>query len=362
MSGRHIAFMLPDLGGGGAERVTLALADQFVSEGDRVDLVLLQDTGPLVDAVPASLNRIVLNAPGRLRAVPAIARYMRQARPDGFVSAMSSFNCLAVMARMLAGVQTRLLLTEHNMVSPHVAQKWTHRVLPPLIRRLYPRADRVLAVGTDVADDLAVLSSIPRDRIAVVYNAVVTPELLARTKRAADHPWFAPGAPPVVLSVGQMIPRKDYPTLIRAFALLREKIDCRLLILGEGPDRAALEALVAELDLADAVSLPGFAPDPMPYLAACGVFVLSSRSEGLPTVIIEAMAAGARIVGTDGTGGTRELLDDGRLGTLVPVGDPSALAQALEAALSSEQAPEYPLHLFEAATTKAHYERLLFPD
>lgn len=362
MSGRHIAFLLPNLGGGGAERVTLALADQFAHEGDQVDLVLLQHTGPLVGAVPASLNRIVLNAPGRLRAVPAIARYMRQARPDGFVSAMSSFNCLAVMARMLAGVQTRLLLTEHNMVTPHVAQKWAHRILPPLMRRLYPRADRILAVGKDVADDLAGLIDMPRDRIAVVYNAVVTPDLLARAECPAEHPWFAPGQPPVVLSVGQMSSRKDYPTLIRAFALLREKTDCRLLILGEGPDRAKLETLVADLSLGDAVSMPGFVPDPMPYLGGCGVFVLSSRSEGLPTVIIEAMAAGARIVGTDGTGGTRELLDDGRLGTLVPVGNPAALAQALEAALASDEVPEYPLHLFEAPAAKANYERLLFSD
>jgi glycosyltransferase involved in cell wall biosynthesis len=174
---------------------------------------------------------------------------------------------------------------------------------------------------------------LPRERVEVVYNPVITPAMLAQARQQPDHPWFGAGQPPVILGVGRLTRQKDFPTLIRAFAEVRRRRPARLIILGEGEDRPELEALIGELGLADHVALPGFRDNAMAYLAGSALFVLSSAWEGLPTVLIEALAAGARVVSTDCPSGPREILQDGRLGVLVPVGDAPALARAMANAL-----------------------------
>jgi glycosyltransferase involved in cell wall biosynthesis len=191
----------------------------------------------------------------------------------------------------------------------------------------------VVAVSHGAADDLARTSGLPRDGVRVVYNPVITPALMALARQAPDHPWFAPGQPPVILGVGRLTRQKDFPTLIRAFAEVRRRRVGRLIILGEGEDRPGLEALVRELGLADDVALPGFRDNAMAYMAGSAVFALSSVWEGLPTVLIEALAAGTRVVSTDCPSGPREILQEGRLGTLVPVGDAAALTGAMVVAL-----------------------------
>jgi glycosyltransferase involved in cell wall biosynthesis len=169
----------------------------------------------------------------------------------------------------------------------------------------------------------------------VIYNPVITPAILAQARQTPNHPWFAPGEPPVILGVGRLTRQKDFPTLLRAFAALRRQRPARLIILGEGEDRPALEALIAELGLTDDVALPGFRDDAMGFMACSALFVLSSAWEGLPTVLIEALAAGTRVISTDCPSGPREILQEGRLGALVPVGDPAALAEAMVGALAS---------------------------
>lgn len=203
--------------------------------------------------------------------------------------------------------------------------------MPRLARVFYPRAQAVIAVSQGVADDLEGLIGTGRARVLVIPNPVVTPDLTALAAAAADHPWFAPEpiAPPVVLAAGRLSPQKDFPTLIRAFALLVRQRDLRLLILGEGPERAALETLIQDLGLTGRVALPGFRANPFALIARARLFVLSSAWEGLPGVLIQAMACGTPVVATDCPSGPREVLADGRYGPLVPVGDPQALAQAM---------------------------------
>lgn len=360
MAGRHIAVMLPNLKGGGAERVMMALADGFALGGDQVDLVLLQDQGQLAEEVPSTINRIGLQAPGRLRAVPKLANYLRTARPDGFISAMASFNCLAILARQLAGVPTRLAVTEHSTLSHEVARNWYRRVLPPVMERLYPRADAVVAVSQGVADDLAHQIRMPRSQVEVIYNVVVTDQLLARAEAPLAHPWFEEDAPPVILGVGRLVPQKDFGTLIRAFNRVRERLDARLMILGDGEDRVALEALVADLGLVGQVRLEGFVSDPMPYFARSRLFVLSSRWEGFGNVLVEAMAAGLRVVSTDCPNGPREVLD-GTGNALVPVGDVGALAEAVVDMLEAPLTKPYDLKRFEMKTALDAFDRVLFP-
>jgi glycosyltransferase involved in cell wall biosynthesis len=225
----------------------------------------------------------------------------------------------------------------------------------------YPWASSVVAVSRGAADDLARAAGLPRDLVEVVYNPVITPEAVVAARRPPDHPWFAPGQPPVILGVGRLTQQKDFPTLLRAFAEVRRRRAARLMILGEGEDRDELTSLAAELGVSDDVALPGFQDNAMAYMAGSRLFVLSSAWEGLPTVLIEALAAGARVVSTDCPSGPREILQDGRLGALVPVGDSSALAEAMVVALDRPAAalPSDALTPFTKEAAVDHYLRLI---
>jgi glycosyltransferase involved in cell wall biosynthesis len=200
-----------------------------------------------------------------------------------------------------------------------------------------------------------------RDRVQVVYNPVITPAVSAMACQPAEHPWYGLGQPPVILGVGRLTRQKDFPTLIRAFAAVRRQRHARLIILGEGEDRAELEALVTELGLGRDVALAGFRDDAVAYMASSAVFVLSSAWEGLPTVLIEALAAGTRVVSTDCPSGPREILQEGRLGALVPVGDAPALARAVIDALNrrGDTVPPGALTPFTRDAAVDHYLRLI---
>jgi len=213
-----------------------------------------------------------------------------------------------------------------------------------------------------VRGDLAQLMNVSRERITVIYNpSVVQAEVQAKAQAPLDHPWFKPDQPPVILAVGRLQVQKDYPTLIRAFALVRQTRPVRLLILGEGKERPLLEALVKELGLEQDVSLPGFVLNPYAYMARAALFVLSSRWEGLPTVLIEALCCGAPVVSTDCPSGPREILRDGQYGPLVPVGGVNALARAIETTLAAKtpKPPSESWRPYELETVVSQYTHLL---
>jgi glycosyltransferase involved in cell wall biosynthesis len=330
-----IAFFLPSLGGGGAERVIINLAQGIAERGLRVDLVLAAAEGAFLEQLSTSVRLVDLHSPRVLRSLVPLARYLRRERPKVLVSSMNYANLIAIWAAKLARRGTPVVVTVHSTLSqsnrlqggPYVGP-WRY-----LLRTFYPWATSVVTVSRGAADDFVRVLGLPRDLVEVVYNPVITPAVLAAAREAPDHPWFAPGQPPVILGVGRLTRAKDFPTLIRAFAEVRRQRAARLIILGEGEDRPALAALAQELRVADDVALPGFQENALAYMAGSALFVLSSAWEGLPTVLIEALAAGTRVVATDCPSGPREILQDGRLGALVPVGDPAALARAMLDAL-----------------------------
>jgi glycosyltransferase involved in cell wall biosynthesis len=272
---------------------------------------------------------------------------------------MSHANLVALWAARLAGRVTPVVVTEHNTMSQaNQHENLVARSLWPfLLRRFYPWASGVVAVSRGAADDLARTSGFPRNQVEVVYNPVITSSIMALAKQEPGHPWFAPGQPPVILGVGRLTRQKDFPTLIRAFAEVRRHREVRLIILGEGEDRSALEALIRQLGLSEDVALPGF-QNAMAYMANSALFVLSSAWEGLPTVLIEALAAGARVVSTDCPSGPREILQDGKLGALVPVGDAPALARAMQDALERPAGP-VPLEALKPYTMDAAVDHYL---
>jgi glycosyltransferase involved in cell wall biosynthesis len=192
-------------------------------------------------------------------------------------------------------------------------------------------------VSKGVADDLALLIGLSRDRIDVIYNPVVSDNLLLKAQEPIDHPWFAAGEPPVILSVGRLSPQKDQAMLLRAFAKVRKSIPARLIILGDGDERAALEALARNLHIESDVAVPGFVENPFAYMNKSAVFALSSKYEGLPGVLIQAMACGCPVVSTNCPSGPAEILDGGKYGPLVPVGDEDAMAAALRQKLQEDR-------------------------
>ena len=338
-----IALFLPSLDIGGVERVMLNLATGFVKWGASVDLVLVKAGGEYMRQIPPSVRVIDLQASRVLVSLLPLVRYLRRVKPDGLISAKDYANVVAIWAKLLARVPTRVVVSVHTTLSRHVqhAIKLREKVVVPLLARwLYPRADGIVAVSNGVADNLAQFLGLPRNRISVVYNPVVVDYLFAAAQEPPDHPWFAPGGPPVILSVGRLTVAKDYPTLLAAFAKVRQRRDVRLAILGEGEERERLQDLARRLGLESDVWLPGFVDPPYPYLARASLFVLSSIWEGLSTALIEALALGVPVVSTDCPCGSREILDNGRFGELVPVGDADALADAILRALDAPHDPE----------------------
>ena len=337
----RVAIFLPSLRGGGAERVMLYLARGFAEKGYDVDLVLVKREGPYLSQVPENVNVVNLNAGRVLTSLPALVRYLHRAQPAALLSALDHSNIVALWARRLARVRTRVVVSVHTTLSIGVKHSnGRGRLIPYIARWCYSWADGVVAVSRGGAADLSNTIGLPRERIRVIYNPVVVPELFERAREPVEHPWFCDDEPPVVLSVGRLNAAKDYPTLLRAFSLVIRVRPVRLVILGEGGERARLEAMVRNLGLEDVVSLPGFAKNPYAYMSKAAVFVLSSAWEGFGNVLVEAMAVGIPVVSTDCPNGPAEILENGRWGQLVPVGDVDALAAAMAVALDDSTPPD----------------------
>lgn len=350
---RRIAIFLSTSGHSGVDRAMRNLIPALAGRGYRIDLIRVRRHGPHLEPVPHGVRVIDSGASTTYLALPALVRYLRRERPAVLLSDKDRVNRTALLARWLARASgTRLILSSGTTVSvdlqhrgffERALQRWS-------MGRLYRHADAVIVPGRGVADDMAAYTGLPRACIRVVPNPLVPPALLRERPSPPEHPWFEAGAPPVVLGVGELSPRKDFATLLRAFARLRAQRPCRLMILGEGRERTRLLALADELGVGEDVALPGFVDGPFAYMAHAAAFALCSRWEGLPSVPVEALAAGTPVVATD-TPGSREILEDGRLGPLVPIGDETALATALVAVLD---APRDEARLRAAAARYEH--------
>ena len=337
-----IALFVPSMRGGGAERIMVTLTRYFSEQGLKVDLLLAQNEGPYLADIPSSVRVVDLHASRVLFALPGLVRYLRREKPRAMLSAMEHANVVALMARQFAGGQTRLVISEHCTLSsltaddPSLHARW----LPYVMRWVYPFASTIVAVSAGVADDLAKSLSLPRDRIKVIYNPIDSASILSLASAEFEHPWFSADTPPVLLGVGRLSTQKDFKTLIQAFALLRKKRKARLIILGEGDEREALENMIATLGLANDIALPGFVDNPMAYMRHAAVFVLSSLFEGLPTVLLEAMCCDTPVVSTDCPSGPAEILENGKWGRMVSVSDVDGLAQAMINTLDESKHPD----------------------
>ena len=377
--GLRIGFLLTGLNGGGVERNTLNLARALIERGHRADLVIPRFAGDYRAAIPRGLRihraripgtdgrflravqrsgveveAMTVNPVGTARAWLALSRkgldpprrhrvcayaymiaaYIRKARPDVLVSALSGANAAAVCAAELAGRSVPVVVTVRNNVAAGYAPQWLTAA-----RTLYPLADAVVAVSKGVGESVRRSLGVGADRLRVIHNGVPVDSIRRQAREEVAHPWFGGGGPPVVLAVGREAPQKDHPTLVEAFGLARREADARLVVLGRlsASYREGLRSLARAHGVEGDLGFVDFDENPYRYMGRAALLALSSRWEGLGTVVIEALACGTPVVSTDAPYGPREIL--GRWGGLPPVGDAPALARALVAALRGGHPP-----------------------
>ncbi len=396
----HIAFVINSLGGGGAERVVLRLARGLIDRSHRVDIVMFQAIVHYPEDIPQGTRLFITNggldksteestkvvltslvrvhAPSRsldwARAANAIkwdplclptSRMVGQARAIASYMALEKPDCILPN---LPGPKIATLLAHHFVTEPPPTIPIVHNVVRWRRRRrrrsryLFANAAHCVAVSQGVSESLADAIGVPLEKITTIYNPVVTPDIAKRAAEQPNHPWLLDHGEPIILAAGRLEKQKDYPTLIRAFARVSVRRPCRLVILGEGSQRTEIEGLIQEFKLTDRVSLPGWVENPFAFMARASLFVLSSRWEGLPTVLVEALACGCPCVSTDCPSGPAEILLNGDLGPLVPVGNDSALAKAMERVLDrppDRQALQRRATDFSADRAVAAYEKLL---
>jgi glycosyltransferase involved in cell wall biosynthesis len=323
---------------GGVERMLVNLVREFAAMPRLdVDLLVIRENNAQLADIPKNVNILRLGVNHTVLAIPAIAGYLKQKRPQAMLAAKDRAGRAAIRARRLAGTNTRIcvrlgtnLSTALKHRSPFI--RWL-RTAP--MRRIYRKIDTIIAVSEGVRRDTLAITRIPPERAIVIRNPVVTPGMKSQANEPPPHPWLKNKKEPVIMGMGRLSKQKGFPTLLHAFARIHKAIPSRLIIVGEGADRAELEMLARKLGITDRVALPGFQPNPYKWLAGADLFVLSSLWEGSPNVLTEALALGIPCVATHCPSGPDEILQDGRFGPLVPVGNAEALAEAMAHTMSA---------------------------
>jgi glycosyltransferase involved in cell wall biosynthesis len=333
MSKPKISILTHDISGGAFTNLCTALVRGLRALGADCNLVILNASDAELAAYP-DIPIVTLNVNRTVFSLPATIRYLQEYQPDAILPMPWYFNIVAIWAKYLARVQTKVIIGEHNIISLEASiehrDQLRLRFLPILMRYTYPYGDALVGVSqdtiTDLVETLKIAAQIP---MQAILNPI-DPDRVQRLARAPiEHPWFQDSQIPTIVTVARLAKQKQLDGLLRAFAQVLTVTPARLLILGEGPLRGELEQLCQDLDIAAAVAMPGYDPNPYRYLANCDLFVLASAWEGCPIALQEAMACGAAVVVTDAPGGMKDIIEQGKFGMMVPNGDPQALAQGM---------------------------------
>jgi glycosyltransferase involved in cell wall biosynthesis len=353
---------------GGLERSTIRLAEEVVRRGGEAVLVTLHGNGEMLPQWPDSASVRVLDRAHAFMAIPALAKVMRNEEMDAFISATDHANIVAVLARMLSRKKFPLILTERLSLREVMKSRgWFRRVVLSRLRSwAYPRAEAIVANSQDGAREVESLLGWSSGQVHSIYNPTVSDSISELAEEEVDDPWFKHGAVPVVLGLGRLEERKDFATLVRAVAIARASVECRLVIFGGGELQDSLTQLSVELGVGEHVRFEPFEHNPYKYLSRASLYVHSSRSEGLPNALIEAQACGIPTISTDCPTGPREILEDGKSGVLVPVGDHVEMARAIsEVLLDKDLAKKYVassnegLLRFKPVNAYAQYKKLI---
>jgi glycosyltransferase involved in cell wall biosynthesis len=351
-------------GEGGVERMINHLVGGLLDAGRVVDVVVLKREGEHFAALPSGARVVCLPTRHAALAPPFLWRYLRRARPAALLAAKDRASRAVLRVRRWDRGATRVVIRAGNQLSRLLDERSRgYRALRlRATRRLYPWADAIVAVSRGVADDVIATAGVAAERVHVVRNPTITPDIDERAGAPTGHAWLDEPGPPVILGIGRLARQKDFATLVRAFAHLRGERPARLVILGEGRERAPLQRLAGALGVDADVDLPGFVANPYAWLQRAAAFALSSAWEGSPNALTEAMYLGRPVVATDCPSGPAELLADGRIAPLVPVGDDAALVHALASVLDRPPDPDRlraAVADYHPAASTAHYLEVL---
>lgn len=340
--GFKAALLFATSGHSGVDRVVANLLPEFTKSAYSYDLLLLKRHGPYLDSVPDNITIKKIPAGSKKTVLPALTWYLLRNQPYTLLTANHQLNRAALLARRLSRSKTRIAIRMGMSLSAKgkTMKPRERKAFFRSMQRWYPQADAVIAPSKGVGEDLVRLAGVPRQRLHVIRNPIVNQHFYNLSQERADHPWLTSLDCPVILSVGSLEPRKDFSTLLRAFSIIRAKRQCRLLILGKGSEKENLLGLARELGVGNDLDLPGFTPNPYPYMRQADVFVLSSKREGASAVIVEALACSTPVVSTDCPSGPAETLQNGKLGRLVPVGNHQEMAKAIADTLDNPPGPE----------------------
>ncbi len=336
MKRKHIALLLPNLRGGGAQRVMITLANEFAKRNFQTDLVLVKQIGPFSKYVSSDVNVFDLNATRALTSLPGLVQYLRQRSPCGLLSTLAGTNVVAALSHLISGSEATLALRETNPVSiaSNRYSSLKGKVIHLFLFWAYRYADYVIGISKGMTNDIVDVFGLPSNKTVTIYNPL-DPTQRSHTNTNGED--IISGDTPTVLGMGRLVVEKDFSTLIRAFSRVRSERSSRLYILGEGENRRTLEKVAESCGVQSDVHMPGFAEDPFAYMKSADVFVLSSRWEGFGNVLVEAMACGTPVISTDCPTGPSEILENGKWGQLVPVGDEEAMAEAIRTTLDGAQ-------------------------
>ena len=356
----QVALFMGTLGGGGAERVMLDIGRLLARRGMNVDLVVIRAEGPYLEILPPEVRLVDLKSTRMVTCLVKLLRYLRRDRPKALLVTMETAVLVALVAKATLARNVCVIVRQANTFSltfAHAGSK--DRLIMRMLGFLLPLADGVVANSRGAAGDLG--RTLPKisSRVQVVPNPVVTPELAEQAALAVEHPWFGDTGVPVVLSVGRLVPLKDHATLLKAFARVVSSQPARLVILGEGPERGNLLRLAEQLGIAEQIDLPGFRVNPFAYMARSRLLAHSSRYEGFPNVLVQAMACGTPVVSTDCDHGPREILEGGKWGRLVPVEDSEAMTEAIIETLRDPISPELLVSRASAYSAEAAIDRFM---
>ncbi len=329
MKNNRIGLYLASYSGGGAEREMIYLANEFLSKGYSVDLIVHRNTGPLKSLVSCSINQIIIDK-SYINDFFILLRYMRNVNPDFILSTLHLPNWILAISKLFS--RTNVKISWRIVTSLSSAKKHDKSIIVKMFSLYYllsPKVDLIVAVSQGVADDLITKFHLPKEKISVFHNPAYSRDIHVLSQEPIEHKWLNKKYKTVV-SLGRLAVPKDFKTLISAFRKVSKKIEnARLLILGDGPLRNELQNQIKQLDLSDTVELLGFDVNPYKFLSRANLFVLSSIYEGFGNVIVEAMALNIPIVSTDCPFGPAEILENGKWGKLVPVGNDELMANAI---------------------------------
>jgi glycosyltransferase involved in cell wall biosynthesis len=361
---RRALFFMPNLGGGGDERVIVTLLRHLDRSHFEPHLALVEAVGPFLKEVPADVLVHDLKARRVRYAFPGMVRLVWKLRPQVVHSAMLELNIASILCRPFLPPRTRVLIREDISTSAYNFQLGRNLRVWSFLYRVYGKADKVICVADYVLNDLAQNYGVPRSKMVRIYNFVDVSETRTLAD-AIENPYSGDG--PHLVAAGRLSDQKGFDILLEAMALVRNSLpNSQLTILGEGDLRSELLAQRERLSLNEAVHLPGFQSNPFPYFKHADLFVLPSRFEGLPLVVLEAMAVGTPVVASDCPGGLREILAGCPMAWLVPPCDPEALAETIVSVCNSNVKNSQAggsvdafLNRYDVTAVMREYEKLL---